>query len=212
MQENQTAFRNMLVELKKLAVRKGNRLTQEEVRAFFKDTPLTDEHFQMIFAYLAGEKIRVEGYEAEEPEEETDPADPLSFYEEELKGIDVPDAKEKWKLFQLAAAGDGMAKAGLTRGYLSTVYDLAQTYGYGGAALGDLVQEGNVALLLALEELEVGLSVEDYEKFLYEKIRGAMEELLEEEISAHDIGPEEPPEKAEFSDMKFPLDTEEDGE
>ena len=80
---------------------------------------------------------------------------PLEFYEEELKELEAIPEEEKWKLFQMAAAGDRLAKGRLTQGYLQTVYDLSRTYQYEGVPQGDLIQEGNIGLMLALEDLEV---------------------------------------------------------
>lgn len=104
-----------------------------------------------------------------EPEEDGNA--PLEFYEEELKELEAIPEEEKWKLFQMAAAGDRLAKGRLTQGYLQTVYDLSRTYQYEGVPQGDLIQEGNIGLMLALEDLEVGLSLEEYEKGLFEKIQ-----------------------------------------
>ncbi|MDY3920227.1 MAG: sigma-70 domain-containing protein [Candidatus Limivivens sp.] len=208
--QDKIIFREMLSEIKKLADEKGNRLTQEEIREFFKNVPLEESHFSLIFEYLAGEKIRIEGYQprkdisqgdgiSEKPEEgrkqeaEEEAADdleraPLDFYLEELQGIAQITGEEKWKLFQLAAAGDPAAKSRLTQSYLQTVYDLSRTYSFEGVPQGDLIQEGNVGLILALEELEVGLDLEAYEAFLFEKIQKAMEEALEESQDIRDMG------------------------
>lgn len=59
-------FREMLSEIKELADQKGNVLTLDEVKEFFKNAHLTDEQLNMVCVYLIGEKIRVEGYEGPE--------------------------------------------------------------------------------------------------------------------------------------------------
>lgn len=51
-----------------------------------------------------------------------------------------------------------------------------------------MIQEGNVALVLALEELEFSGKLEDYQNFLYEKIREAMEDALSEGQDLKDMG------------------------
>lgn len=201
--EERMLFREKLGELKELADERDGHLTQEDVRKVFEGMPLKEEHYTMIYAYLAGEKISVEGFEggrnaaAEETEpvpeeaegetEESEP-DPLSFYYEELQEVEELSEDEKWKAFQLAAAGDQLAKARLTRCYLPTVYDLAKTYQYEGTPLGDLVQEGNIALMLALEELEVGSDAAEYEKLLYGRIQEAIEDYLQENRDMQDLG------------------------
>ena len=64
-------FREMLSEIKELADQKGNVLTLDEVKEFFKNAHLTDEQLNMVCVYLIGEKIRVEGYEGPEKQEQT---------------------------------------------------------------------------------------------------------------------------------------------
>ena len=64
-------FREMLSEIKELADQKGNVLTLDEVKDFFKNAHLTDEQLNMVCVYLIGEKIRVEGYEGPEKQEQT---------------------------------------------------------------------------------------------------------------------------------------------
>ena len=55
-------FREMLSEIKGLADQKGNRLSLDEIREFFKNAHLTEEQLQMVCAYLNEEKIQIEGY------------------------------------------------------------------------------------------------------------------------------------------------------
>ena len=184
-------FRELLSEIKELADQKHNRLTTEEIRAFFHNAHLTEEQLTMVFEYLEGEKIQVVGYKnsakaeknPETEEEEFEPyveSDYLEVYQNEISQITPVTPEEELRLFQMAAAGDGQAKAKLTEQYLKTVFDLSRTYAYGPVARGDLIQEGNVALMLALEELEISDQLEEYQKGLYEKISKAMEEALTE--------------------------------
>lgn len=75
-----------------------------------------------------------------------------------------------------------------TEHYLKTVYDLSRTFAFGSVPRSDLIQEGNVALVLALEELKFSGKLEDYQNFLYEKIREAMEDALSEGQDLKDMG------------------------
>lgn len=185
-------FRELLSEIKELADQKGNRLTVEEVRDFFRNSHLTEDQLQMVYAYLEGEKIQVLGYQSSEKEAEEEKQDEgeieepyvesdyLEVYQEEIDGIKKVSSEEELRLFQMAAAGDSAAKNRLTEQYLRTVYDLSRTFAFGPIARGDLIQEGNVALMLALEELEFADKLEEYQSFLYEKISKAMESALNE--------------------------------
>ena len=128
-------FREMLSEIKELADQKGNVLTLDEVKEFFKNAHLTDEQLNMVCVYLIGEKIRVEGYEGPEKQEQTpekeeagamEESDCLELYQAELEEIKGLSEEEELKCFQLASAGDPAAKSRLTEHYLKTVYDLSK--------------------------------------------------------------------------------------
>ena len=61
--EQKIIFREMLSEALKLADAKGNRLTTEEIDAFFANTHLDRQQMELVYEYLAGQKVKVEGYE-----------------------------------------------------------------------------------------------------------------------------------------------------
>lgn len=188
-------FREMLSGIKELADAKGNCLTSEEVRDFFSNAHLTEEQFAMIFAYLEGQKIQIEGYESvggkAEPEEQEgkDPTEDeyMKMYLEDLETVLPVSEEEEEKLFLLAAAGDAGAKSRLTELYLKMVCEIAHTYAYGSLPVSDLIQEGNIALLLALNDLEVQESLQEYREELYRAVSRAMEEALTEQRDLKDL-------------------------
>ena len=106
-------FREMLSEIKELADKKGNCLTVEEINEFFSNAHLKEEQLSMIYEYLAGQKIEVQGYEPKGGGEAAAPGSRgdasltedacMEMYLADLQGIfRVPDAEEE-KLFLLAA-------------------------------------------------------------------------------------------------------------
>ena len=113
-------FREMLSEIKGLADQKGNRLSLDEIREFFKNAHLTEEQLQMVCAYLNEEKIQIEGYEGagkqEAPDKEEagmmEESDCLELYQAELEEIEELSEEEELKYFQLASAGDPARRAG----------------------------------------------------------------------------------------------------
>lgn len=188
-------FREMLSGIKELADAKGNCLTSEEVRDYFSNAHLTEEQFAMIFAYLEGQKIQIEGYEPAggkaEPEEQEgkDPTEDeyMKMYLEDLETVLPVSEEEEEKLFLLAAAGDAGAESRLTELYLKMVCEIAHTYAYGSLPVSDLIQEGNIALLLALNDLEVQESLQEYREELYRAVSRAMEEALTEQRDLKDL-------------------------
>lgn len=77
----------------------------------------------------------------------------LADYERDLQAMKVIAEEEKALLLHAAAEGDAMAKSRLTEEYLPTVLEIAKEMYVSDMHIGDLVQEGNVSLLLALDML-----------------------------------------------------------
>ena len=205
---NKIIFREMLSELRELADKQDNHLTKEEVKQFFSESAMNEEQVELVCEYLVGRKIKVDGYEAgskvqktdgkqvgentaeentaDSPkvrmgkkEEEYDYPDFLGMYLEEVAEIRRISDREEERLFLEAAGGDLLAKSALAKQYLETVYELAMTYVASELPVEDLVQEGNIGLLLTLESLEPKASLEEYRKAIFSGIQNAMEEALE---------------------------------
>lgn len=100
-------------------------------------------------------------------------------YREDLDSIQPEKPGEKQALFAKLAQGDTLAKGRLTELYLNTVFETAMEYATQGVLLNDLVQEGNIALMVSLESLDLGAA--DWEEQVCAAIRGSMQEALEEQ-------------------------------
>ena len=179
-------FREMLSEIKALADRKGNVLSVEEINDFFSNARLSEEQLTMIYEYLIGQKIKVVGYRPKNPRPEQEEQEPrmltedacMELYLDELQDILPVSEEEEEKLFLMAAAGDGGAKSRLVELYLKMVCELARTYRYSDLPQSDLIQEGNVALLLALDQMEIMDDLQGYREQLYRAVTSGMEEAL----------------------------------
>ena len=82
--------------------------------------------------------------------------DVYQMYLEEVKRIPACSPKEEQELLQRVKAGDRGARERLLEGTLHFVIELAGRYRNRGLGAGDLVQEANMALLLALDVYEEG--------------------------------------------------------
>lgn len=184
----QQEFQKKLEELGRLAQTKENRLRTEEIREFLKDMELTEEQFQLVYAYLASRMITVEGYvpAREEAEEEAElTPEEQSFLEQYQKEMEYLTFLEEEGLLELCReaeeTGDGGAKARLTEQLLPEVLKTARSFAGRGLPFGDLVQEGNIGLMLAMETLGLrpeGMTALDY---LKEEIRTAVSQALEDQ-------------------------------
>lgn len=77
----------------------------------------------------------------------------LSFYLEELEKLAPVDDAEEMRLIDRARAGDGGAKEQLIGIYLPLICSMAEEYGEETMSGEDLIQEGNLGLLLAVDSL-----------------------------------------------------------
>ncbi len=111
----------------------------------------------------------------EEEEREKDPA--ISFYMEEVAELIELAKEEEEILFAQYLNGDDFAKERLIEGNLKRVLQVSANYIGKGIPLGDLIQEGNIALLLAMAEFE-GSLLEDFHFYLEAKVKEVMEQLL----------------------------------
>ncbi len=232
--ESRILFRERLTELKTAADETGGVLTREEIRGILKDMPLTEEHFQLIYEYLAGQGIRVveSGEDAEniseknqldnmpsrkiadaeavtgktaaggraseettsasgvdagvDASEETGAEEEISdesrrslaMYLEELDAMsDVSDAEEIL-LIERLRSGDAAAKERLTGIYLPLICTMAEDYGEDIMASEDLIQEGNLGLLTAMESLDTFESAAACRVHILNTVRGAMEQAI----------------------------------
>ena len=104
----------------------------------------------------------------------------LQHYKKELEHLKLLEEAAVLELCRKAEEfGDSFAKAGLTEQFLPEVLRLAEGYCGQGLMLGDLVQEGNVGLMLAIETLGMRAEGCTAREYLLEEIRTAMEQAVE---------------------------------
>ena len=194
----QQEFQKRLEELGRLAAEKENRIRAEEVREVLKDMELTEEQMQLVFGYLASRLVTVEGYvpaEEEQPEEEAEiPLTPeeeafLERYQKEMEYLTFLEEEELLALCREAEEeGDGGAKARLTEQLLPEVLRTARSFAGRGLPLGDLVQEGNIGLMLAMETFDLRPADMTPLDYLRQEIRTSISQALEEQQTERHAG------------------------
>jgi len=78
----------------------------------------------------------------------------LQMYVDDLKALAPEKEGEKASLFEKCIAGDNEAVKRLVELYLMKSVQIASKYTGQGLSLADLIQEANVALMLALTEID----------------------------------------------------------
>lgn len=187
-------FQKKLEQLCQMAEQNEKKLTTEQVRECFAEGDLETEQLLRVLQYLKSKGIEILGAETKESEEETalpektlgTPA-PLTGEEEQylqdyLEGLtETVYEEEQWKsLVSRWLVGDAMAKADLLAFYLPYVAHTAKEYHCEEIALPDLIQEGNIGLLMALDgEKEFQNGQED--AWIKEQILKGIQEAIEEQ-------------------------------
>lgn len=191
--KNKAEFLKKLNDLVTVVRNEGNQITVSEVKTYFSSMDLNEEQIELVFDYLLTQKVVVKGYikidmptledttlELTEDEEAY-----LKEYQEDLKAFKPVTEQEREVLFQKLLEGDSNAKNRIVEMYLQKVIEIAKEMYHPDIFLGDLIQEGNVGLILGVELVT---SIETAHHTITEQIRQSMQMLIEEhaEISSRD--------------------------
>lgn len=122
-------------------------------------------------------------------------SDIFQMYLREMAAIEACDAAENAALALRAAAGDDAAKSRLIEGNLNYVLELSRDFSGSGVPASDLVQEANMALLMAVEEYDPAEGAEmtayrvgRFETFLASRVRAALTAVVDEHKAQRKIG------------------------
>lgn len=160
-------FREKLNGILELGKEKHHVLTTEDVEKYFEEDALSEEQMELVYDYLLSQKIAVSGYvkkggnvleEKEEKRFSKEEEAYLETYLEEMSVL-IPQNEREEKLKQ----------------YFPKVVEIAKELHNSELFIGDLIQEGNIGLMLALENIEAG------EVEILEGIHQMMQLLVEEQ-------------------------------
>jgi len=192
----QLKFQTALAALNASAQQNNRKLSKEEVLDFFQDMELDRGQQEHVFRYLASKGIQVDGIPM--PQIEVSPVydtdeekEFLNQYRKKLKSRKRQTENEVSKLFTRAASGEEEAKKLLAENYMERVLELALGYAHQGLFIQDLVQEGNLGLLIGIQSLdclEEGISFETHlENEIHRAIRTALQEQAGERNAREQI-------------------------
>ena len=183
MEMNMGKFSENLVGLLELAKKKKNVLEYQEISDYFKDQPLDAEQMDKIFDFLEASGVDVlritensaddlmldddmdiDGLDDEE-EVELDKIDlsvpegvsiedPVRMYLKEIGKVPLLSAEEEIELAKKMEQGDENAKKRLAEANLRLVVSIAKRYVGRGMLFLDLIQEGNLGLIKAVEKFD----------------------------------------------------------
>ncbi len=112
--------------------------------------------------------------------------DVYQLYMDEIAEIYPLETEEEMRLLDRLKNGDTTVRSRLMEGYLPFVAETAKAYAEKGLPIGDLIQEANMALIMAVDEYEDGDLKSQVQALARERIQAA----LEEQKQANDVGEE----------------------
>ena len=176
--DREVQFARALEEIKQKARAQQNLISSAEVEEAFAALSLSAEQMQMVYEYLAQNKIGVDEPVDVEGTLEKEERDYLASYLETLQELPVVTAGEREAVTLSAMAGDQGAVKRLTELMLPEVPQIAKLYTGQGVSLEDLIGEGNVALSLGVTMLGALENTSEAEGMLGKMIMDAMEACI----------------------------------
>ncbi len=108
------------------------------------------------------------------------------MYMEEISRI--PKCENELEDLLLGVRGaDEISKKRIVEGYLYLAASIAKEYENQGVLLSDLIQEANMALVLAVENYQSGIFLEFIESQIREALKSSLEEQKQEELTQEEI-------------------------
>ena len=180
MEENAQKFLERMNELVALGKKKKSILDVQEINDFFTDMELSTDQMEKVFDYLEANNIdvlRISGDADDDvdmdlddiisDEEEVDMEnidlsvpegvsieDPVRMYLKEIGKVPLLSAEREIELAKRMEEGDEDAKKELAEANLRLVVSIAKRYVGRGMLFLDLIQEGNLGLIKAVEKFD----------------------------------------------------------
>ena len=170
-------FQEKLKELLNLAKKKKNMLEYQEISDFFADMQLDSDKFEKILDFLEANNIDVLRITDDDVDDEmlldvddedeievekidlsvpdgVSIEDPVRMYLKEIGKVPLLSAEEEIELAKRMELGDQEAKKRLAEANLRLVVSIAKRYVGRGMLFLDLIQEGNLGLIKAVEKFD----------------------------------------------------------
>ena len=175
-EEKKAKLQEKLQELLALAKKKKNSLEYQEISEFFKDMELDADEFEKILDFLETnnidvlrimddddidddiilddeDEVEVEKIDLSVPDG-VSIEDPVRMYLKEIGKVPLLSPEEEIELAKRMELGDQEAKKRLAEANLRLVVSIAKRYVGRGMLFLDLIQEGNLGLIKAVEKFD----------------------------------------------------------
>jgi len=176
MDENTVKFEEKLKELVEFAKRKKGKIENQKIMEFFVEVDIDPDQMDRIYEVLENNNVditRITDDEDDEPDiilDEEDEVemenidlsvpdgisieDPVRMYLKEIGKVPLLSAEEEIELARRMSEGDEEARKKLAEANLRLVVSIAKRYVGRGMLFLDLIQEGNLGLIKAVEKFD----------------------------------------------------------
>ena len=151
------------------AKEQAHRIQKEEIERYFENDDLSDEQMELVYDYLLSQKVAVSGYERKHGR---------VYAAEEKESTLTQEEQTYLQNYERELQTRVGAEQGSFLPFLERVLEIAKELHDGSVFLGDLVQEGNVSLMLALKE-------SGEEEKILNAVREGIEAFQEEQRDVH---------------------------
>ncbi|MEE1444398.1 MAG: RNA polymerase subunit sigma-70 [Blautia sp.] len=178
-------FQDKLKEIQTLAMKNGKQVQAELVQQFFGEEGMDQEKLKKVFDFLEMQGITVHGYskkcevtqKVEEVLQVPLTAEEEEYLEEYLETLGEIEGFDREQLLADFIAGEDV-KESILKSYQKEVVQIAKELHSGEIFFGDLLQEGNMGLLMALEQ---AAAQEEIHTWLMSEIRSSIRLFMEEQ-------------------------------
>ncbi|MCI8495818.1 MAG: hypothetical protein HFI74_09105 [Lachnospiraceae bacterium] len=160
-------FMETLHSVQEIARTSANLMSREEIQSYFQGMELSEEQQEMIFQYLQTPQQETSEEQLSDPQikakkktkkqegekKQAVYSAPFRMYLKEISTVSSLSKDEENRLYEHLLSGDESVIEELSNQWLKKVIRLAKTYVTPQALLEDLVQEGNMGLLVGLRQL-----------------------------------------------------------
>lgn len=162
-----------------------NCLSEKRFEEIFAPLKLEKSQQELVAVFLKEKNITI----GEKPEEiaeadydlDSEEHRAIDFFYEELSGLKKYTDEEKLGLLTKLFEGDNSVTAELTNAYLPDVVEMARLYKDQGVSIEDLIGEGNIALVMALQTIMCIENPAEGDGYIGKFVMDAMEALVSDE-------------------------------
>lgn len=166
---DQKAFMETLRSVQEVAKASSEPLSKEDIKSYFQDMELSSEQQEMIYEYLLMPKeqtdndpqqsqVQVKGKKTVRKKKKGQAGGAgtnyFQIYLEDISIMPVVTPEQESVLYERLLKGDEAAIADISHHWLKRIVELAKHYTTAQVMIEDLVQEGNMGLLLGLRQFQ----------------------------------------------------------